>query len=331
MPRELSIAFQTNKSLAAYGPLAAKAEECGFDVVTVYNDLLYQPAWLPLMEMARATRRVRVGVAAVSPFTCHPINIAGNIALIDEASGGRAYLGLARGAWLDYLGIEPTHTVTAMREAIGCVRHLMAGNSEPYAGKYFSLGGGERLRWNLMRPHVPMLLGTWGEQTMRACLPFIDELKLGGTANPALVRRTREFLDRECRALGRDSQAVGIVVGAVSVADRDGVQARALATRQVAMYLPVVAKLDPTIELEPDWSARMSDSVARGDSDGAARLISDELLSRFAFAGTPDEIAAQTQALFEAGAARVEFGTPHGVDEGEGIKMLGECVGRTRE
>ena len=44
MPRELSIAFQTNKPLAAYGPLAAKAEQCGFDVVTVYNDLLYQPA-----------------------------------------------------------------------------------------------------------------------------------------------------------------------------------------------------------------------------------------------------------------------------------------------
>lgn len=324
MRKELSIAFQTNKPLAAYGPLAAKAEACGFDGVTVYNDLLYQPAWLPLMEMARATTRVRVGVAAMSPFTCHPINIAGNIALISEASNGRAYVGLARGAWLDYLGLEPQHTVTALREAIGCVRHLLRGRTDAYAGKYFSLQGGERLRWDVPGAEVPILLGTWGEQTMRACLPQIAEVKLGGTANPALVRRTRAFLDRECRAIGREPQEVGIVVGAVSVADRDGAAARALAKREVAMYLPVVAELDPTLELDPAWRAAIGECIARGDSEGAAHLISDELLSKFAFAGTPAEIGAQTQALFEAGAARVEFGTPHGSVEVDGIEMLGE-------
>ena len=95
--RELSLAFQTDKPLAAYGPLAAAAEGYGFDGVTVYNDLLYQPPWLPLLEIARHTRRVRIGPAAVNPFTCHPLTIAGHLALIDEAADGRAYLGLARG------------------------------------------------------------------------------------------------------------------------------------------------------------------------------------------------------------------------------------------
>ena len=37
--------------------------------------------------------------------------------VIDEASHGRAYLGIARGAWLDFLGITPPHPVTALREA----------------------------------------------------------------------------------------------------------------------------------------------------------------------------------------------------------------------
>ncbi len=40
----------------------------------------------------------------MNPFTCHPITLAGHVALLDEASRGRAYLGLARGAWLDFLG-----------------------------------------------------------------------------------------------------------------------------------------------------------------------------------------------------------------------------------
>jgi len=59
---------------------------------------------------------------------------------------------------------------------------------------------------------------------------------------------------------------------------------------------------------------------------GAARDISDELLASFAFAGTPADIIAQTEALIDAGAARVEYGTPHGVSENIGLKLLGEKV-----
>ena len=113
MQRSVSIAFQTDKPITAYGPLAKTVEDFGFSGVSVYNDMLYQPAWLPLLEIARHTTRVRIGPAAVNPFTCHPINIAGNIALLDEASHGRAYLSLARGAWLDFVGVRAQRPVTA--------------------------------------------------------------------------------------------------------------------------------------------------------------------------------------------------------------------------
>ena len=171
-PFTLSVAFQTDQPLAAYGPLAAAVESYGFDGVAVYNDLLYQPAWLPLLEMARATRRVQLGPAAVNPFTCHPINIAGNIALIDEASHGRAYLGLARGAWLDFLGIEPARPVTALREAFECVRHLLSHSPEPYRGKLFTLAGGDSLRWPILRADMPFMLGAWGASQRPVALPF---------------------------------------------------------------------------------------------------------------------------------------------------------------
>ena len=124
--QRVTIALQTDKPLAAYGPLAATVEQHGFDGITVYNDMLYQPAWLPLLEIARATNHVTIGVAAVNPFTCHPINIAGNIALIDEASNGRTYLGLARGGWLDFIGVEPKRAVTALRDALRLVIPLTA-------------------------------------------------------------------------------------------------------------------------------------------------------------------------------------------------------------
>ena len=195
MQRSVSIAFQTDKPITSYGPLAKTVEDFGFGGVSVYNDMLYQPAWLPLLEIARHTTRVRIGPAAVNPFTCHPINIAGNIALLDEASHGRAYLGLARGAWLDFVGVHAQRPVTALREAFGCIRHLLSQSPEPYNGRVFSLAGGEALRWQIARPDVPFLLGTWGAQTVAACAKHITEVKLGGTANPGAVSQMRSVLE----------------------------------------------------------------------------------------------------------------------------------------
>ena len=323
---EISIAFQTDKPLTAYGPLAAQVESYGFDAVTVYNDLLYQPAWLPLWEMARATHSVRVGVAAVNPFTCHPVNIAGHTALINDAAGGRMYLGLARGGWLDFLGLYPQRTVTALREAFECVQHLLQQSDEPYNGAIFQTAGGDALRWPIAHPQVSMLLGSWGAQTIQACAPYIEEIKIGGSANPAVIPHMRKLVDVAAVKAGRQPHDIGIVVGAVCVVDDDGPAARDYVRREVALYLPVVAELDPTVALDPALLAQLKQAAARFDYDAAASLISDDLLTRFAFAGTPDEVAAQAQALLAAGATRVEFGTPHGRTTAEGLRLLGEEV-----
>ena len=324
--RRVSIAFQTDQPLSAYGALAATAERHGFDVVSVYNDLLYQPAWLPLLEIARATRRVALGPAAVNPFTCHPVNIAGHAALIDEASGGRAYLGLARGAWLGFLGIQPARPVRALREAFECVRHLLRHSREPYHGEVFRLAGGDSLRWTIARPELPFVLGTWGVATIRACIGEIGEVKVGGTANPDLVARYLREIDAAATGAGRKAGEVGLALGCVSVVDRDGRAARDLARRKAALYLGVIADLDPTLGVEPDRLARIRAAAAAYDFATAAREIPDALLARVALAGTPDDVAAQADTLYAAGVHRVEFGTPHGLDETEGLRLLGEAV-----
>ena len=326
MPQHISIAFQTDKPITAYGPLAAAVENYGFAGVTVYNDLLFQPAWLPLLEMARHTRRVWLGPAAVNPFTCHPLNIAGNIALIDEVSQGRAYLGLARGGWLDFIGLEPERPVTALREAFECVRHLLRRSTQPYPGQIFPLAGGASLRWQIRRPDLPFLLGSWGVKTIRACIAHIAEIKIGGTANPAVIPHIREAAAQAAIDLGRNPDEIGIVAGAVTIVDRDGQAARALARREAALYLPVVAQLDPSLAIEPELLERINTAAANSDFDRAGSYISDDLLRRLAFAGTPEEVAEQALALFEAGVGRVEFGTPHGLSTEEGLRLLGERV-----
>jgi 5,10-methylenetetrahydromethanopterin reductase len=289
--RELGLGLQSDKRPGDYAALARVAEDAGFDVVTVFQDLFFQPSLPALLEIAQATKRVRVGAACVNPFTIHPVEIAGQVASLDAASAGRAYLGLAAGAWLDRLALDTRRSLTAIREAWAIVSALLAGDDTGFAGELFTLAPGNQLAYEPERRSVPLLVGTWSPRLTAFAAEEADELKIGGCANPDMVRLVRERLG---------SSDTRLVVGAVTVVDEDDAKAREHARREVELYLPVVGQLDPTVS-KPE-------------------------LDQFAFAGDPSRIAEHAEALFEAGADRIEFGTPHGVDERRGVELLGERV-----
>jgi 5,10-methylenetetrahydromethanopterin reductase len=290
---ELGLGLQSNKSAAEYVALARRAEAAGFDVISVFHDLLYQPAIYPLLLIAGATERVRLGPAALNPSTLHPVELAGQAAALDLASAGRAYLGLAAGAWLDRLALDGRHPVARMREAVEIVRALHAGERGGFAGEFFTLAPGAGLEYAPQRPRMPLMIGTWKPRMAALAAELADEVKIGGCANPEMVALMRQWI-------GNDR--VGVVVGAVTVVDEDGAAARARAAAEVAMYLDVVGKLDPTLR--------------RGSTP----------LEKFVFAGTPEEVASQVRELFAAGVKRVEFGTPQGLTTAGGVELLCERV-----
>jgi 5,10-methylenetetrahydromethanopterin reductase len=314
---EFGVGLQSDKGPEDYTALGRLTEELGFDVVSVYHDLLYQPAIYPLLLLAQATRCVRLGPAALNPFTLHPVEIAGQIAALDRLSGGRAYLGLTRGAWLDRLGLDQSRPLTALREAVEVIRRLLAGDLGGFAGERFSLAPGLGLAYEPLRRDVPLMIGTWGDRVARWAGEVAQEVKIGGSANPAMVPVMRA-------RIGND--AVGVVLGAVTVCDEDGEAARALARREVAMYVDVVAAGDPTVTLPPGMLDGIRERLEAGDHEGAGALIPDDILDRFAFAGTPERIAAHAERAFRAGARRVEFGVPQGLTTERGLELLGTRV-----
>lgn len=324
---EIGLGLQSDKLPGRYAELARLAEDLGVDVVSVFSDLLFQPSIGPLLEIAAATERVRLGAACWNPFTLHPYEIAGQFALLDQLSEGRAYLGLAKGTWLGAIGVPQPRAVAHLREAVGHIRALLAGDGAGYDGELFPLEPGVRLRYPVRRSQPPVLLGSWGPLGIALAGRVADELKVGGTANPDLVPVIRERLAAGESAVDRPLGTVRLVFGAVTVVDADGAAARTAARREVAMYLDAVAELDPTVELPPDLLGRIRERLAEDDHAGAGRLVPDDVLDRFAFSGTPEQVAAQAQALVDAGVDRVEFGTPHGLrDEAVGIGLIGREV-----
>ena len=296
------------------------------ETVSVYQDLEYQPPWPALMQLAERTRVPLVGPAVVNPYLTHPILIAGHVATIDELSGGRAYLGIGRGAFLEAIGVEQPRPVASVRECAELVQHLLAGNSAAYDGEVFLAAAGTRLRFSLPSSRVPLLIGGWGRSMLGLAGEIADIAKIGGSANPASVASFRARVDAGARRAGRDPREVRLMLGAVTVVDRDAARARAHAQEQVAMYLGVVARLDPTFELDPDELERFESALRQGDRRAAGAALAEDTLRRFCTFGTPAQIVRQLEELAGAGVELFELGTPHGVDEALALRLLGEEV-----
>lgn len=327
MTREISIAFQTDKRASEYIDLAKFINDFAFDAVTVYCDAPFHPSFSPLILMAQHLTKSRIGAAAVSPSRIHPLDIAAETALLADVAQAGTYLGIARGAWLESHGItEKKPALTAIREAIDIVKLLLSGESAGYDGEVFQIAEHVKAPYPLPDEKIPILIGSWGKKLCAIAGELADEVKIGGSANPDVIPVITDYIAVGEAKAERELGSVGIVIGAVCVADNDREAARAEARRQVALYLPIVANLDPTVDIEPEFADRLGVYVNQGNWERASAMISDELLDKFAFSGNANDLIRQGNALFEAGANRIEYGTPHGLKPTEGLSIIGKTV-----
>jgi 5,10-methylenetetrahydromethanopterin reductase len=325
--REISVAFQTDKTAEQYIALAKQVDHYDFDAVTVYCDAPFHPAFAALLLMAPHIKKARIGPAAIPPSRIHPIDIAAQTALLADLAAGGVYIGFARGAWLEDHGIrEIRPAIQAIRESVEATQYMLSGKTGGYHGQIYQIADHVKAPYPLPDAKIPILIGTWGKTLCAVAGEIADEVKIGGTANPDVVPVIRDYIAVGEKRVGRAFGTVGVVVGAVTVVDDDRQQARQAARRSVALYLPVVTPLDPTVSVEPELMTRVREHVNADDLDSAAELISDDLLDRFAFSGDANDLIRQAEALFDAGASRVEFGTPHGLIPSEGVRLIGERV-----
>lgn len=325
--REVSLAFQTDKTPAQYIALAQWVNRYAFDAVSVYCDAPFHMSYGPLLLMAPHIERARLGPAAVSPSRITPIDMAAETALLASAARGGAYLGIARGAWLAEHGIrEIERPVQAIREAVEIVRSMLSGGTGGYQGEVYQIAEHVRAPYPLPTTRVPVMIGSWGRKLCAVAGEVADEVKVGGSTNPAMIPVIQSYVAEGEQKAGRPAGSVGVVMGAVTVVDEDRERARTAARQSVALYLPVVGPLDPTLHIDPELIARLRTLADRQEYADAGRLISDELLDKFAFSGNAHDLIRQSESLFAAGAQRIEFGTPHGLVPETGIRLLGEQV-----
>lgn len=327
MTLKFSIGMQGSYPLRDYIDMAQKIESYGFDSLHVYDDLMFKPTWPILTLIGEHTDRLEIGPGIVTPQVVHPAYHAGNLAELDELTQGRAVLGIARGAFFEFLGIEKQQKpITMVREAIELIRRLMRGDRTPYNGEYFTATEELFFRFETFRQDVPIFIGTWGPKMCQLAGEVARETKSDGMWDPNYVSVVRENINIGAKRVGREPSEIGICCGPLSAISADREAAIAAARRVLAVYLPYLYPMTEVSGVPAEEVQRVRNAAAVGDFERGASYVSDLAVSKHSVAGTPDDVIPQIEAMAAAGVTHVAFGHPLGPDFNEAVDLIGKEV-----
>jgi alkanesulfonate monooxygenase SsuD/methylene tetrahydromethanopterin reductase-like flavin-dependent oxidoreductase (luciferase family) len=141
------------------------ADEGGFIIVWAAEHHALEMTIAPnpfqiLTWWAAHTSRIRLGTAVVVAPYWHPVNVAGEAALLDLYSGGRLELGIGSGAYqreFDIMkpGLEQTEGYKFMQEMLPAVKALWEGDYA-HEGEYWSFPTATSVPKPLQKPHPPI-------------------------------------------------------------------------------------------------------------------------------------------------------------------------------
>ena len=307
-----------------YPHLAARAEDLGFADVTVHDVLLRRPVWPVLCDIARATTTVQIGPNVTHPYLTHPLQIAANVAHLDELSEGRAVLGIGRGSMYHLVGQPNPANLGGLREAIDVIRTALSGSGEEYDGDVFRLGRGARLQFGTGRP-VPVYLGALGPRGARLAGEHCAGLRMAAQWDPAYAGTIRPHLQAGERAAGRDPGEVEFVLENWTYVHPDRELARREARRVLATFLP---HLGPLLAFHAVPAAEV-EAARAAVSDGAVeRLaeISDRTVDLFMAAGDVSDLVAGIERIAAAGFDAVSFSGELGPDTALALELIGTAI-----
>lgn len=114
---DIDIILEPDLRPAEITELGLLAESHGINRIWVQNYSAARDAFMSLVPLALASKRIGVGVMVVSPWEMHPLKMANALLTLNEYSGGRAALCVGGGAeWNGVMGIPITRRVRAVRE-----------------------------------------------------------------------------------------------------------------------------------------------------------------------------------------------------------------------
>ena len=278
--------------------------------------------------MARATDRLTVGWGIISPFTRHPVQVAMDARVVQEAAGpGRFILGFGTSKiFLNNARMQTSKTLGPMRDAVEIVRGVLGGDAFEYTGS----------TWNASVPALqadahtprevpPVYVAATAPKMQALAGELADGCLTPSITTPAFVRYTRENV-------AADIDIGCTVVASIHASDR--AQGRDGAREIAGMYLAnkvqnIQGSADTLLDLagiEQDEIRPVAEAMEQGGRLAAKAKVTDALLDKCKpIAGTPADCIAAIEEYRDAGCTHVMLEL-WGANRHEQIRLFGERV-----
>jgi 5,10-methylenetetrahydromethanopterin reductase len=258
--------------------------------------------------IAKATERLTVGWGIISPFTRHPVQVAMDARVVQEAAGpGRFLLGFGTSKiFLNNARMNGKRTLGPMRDAVEIVRGVLGGQPFVYEGDTWSADV-PGLQDDAVTPRVvpPVYVAATAPKMQALAGEIADGCLTPSITTPAFVRYTRGNV-------AADIDIGCTVVASIHATDRDAGRDGA---REIAgMYLAnkvqnIKGAADTLLDLAgltQEEIGPVAEAMEQGGRLAAKAKVTDEILDKCKpIAGTPDDCIAAIEDYREAGCTHV--------------------------
>ena len=257
--------------------------------------------------MARETNRLSIGWGIISPFTRHPVQVAMDARVVQEAAGpGRFLLGFGTSKiFLNNIKAQTSKTLGPMRDAVAIVRGVLGGDAFDYDGDTWSASvPGLRDEAHTPREVPPVYVAATAPKMQALSGEIADGCLTPSITTPAFVRYT-------CENVAADID-IGCTVVASIDEDRDRGRdgAREIAGMYLANKVQNIQGAADTLldlaDLTQDEIGPVAEAMEQGGRLAGKAKVTDAILDKCKpIAGTPSDCIEAIEEYRDAGCTHV--------------------------
>ena len=287
----------------AAAKVAREAEELGFD--GLWSAETSHDPFFPLAVAARETERITIGTGVAIVFPRSPMVLANICWDLQANSNGRFILGLGtqvKGHNERRFSVKWVSPVKRLREVILSLRAIwdcwQNGTKLDFQGEFynFTLMTPFFVPQPLEHPHIPIVISGLNPHISQLAGELCDGFFVHNFHSPKYLKETViPNIEKGLAKAGRTRDDFVLQTGTfiASGATQDEVQKAIAPVRQQVSFYASTRTYKGVLDAHGwgDTCFRLSEKAAKGDWDGMAQEITDEMLDEIALIGTYDKIA----------------------------------------
>lgn len=224
---------------------AVEAEQAGFDSLWTQSQTIATGTAktldpISLLSFAAAvTTRVRLGTSVIVVTEHTPVQLAKQLASLDQLSRGRLIVGFGTGAphlRVPIGGLDTSRPVRWLLDTVETCKRVWTGEQVSFQGELWQLDAVKVLPASFQRPHPPIWIGAHSEAALRRAVRLGDGWMGPGAHSTEEFRAAVGTVRRFLEGLGRDPAQFTIAKRMYVAIDPDEARARARLEHRFQAY-----------------------------------------------------------------------------------------------